>query len=107
ILVALILRGVAFEYRGQRDDPAWRRRWDAAIVTGSLVPAVLWGVAIANMVRGVPLNARHEYVGNLWTLLNPYGLLGGATLLVLVDQGWTYWVFRRRIGVADIPSGSH
>jgi cytochrome d ubiquinol oxidase subunit II len=83
ILVALILRGVAFEYRGKRDDPAWRRRWDTAIVAGSLVPAVLWGIAVANMVRGVPLDARHEYTGDLWTLLNPYGLLGGATTLVL------------------------
>src|SRR5258706_3492212 len=50
ILVALILRGVAFEYRGKRDDPAWRRRWDTAIVAGSLVPALLSGVTIANMV---------------------------------------------------------
>ncbi|MEN3309156.1 MAG: cytochrome bd ubiquinol oxidase subunit [Micromonosporaceae bacterium] len=83
ILVALILRGVAFEYRGKRDDPAWHRRWDTAIVAGSLVPALLWGVVVANMVRGVPLSARHDYTGDLWTLLNPAGLLGGATTLAL------------------------
>jgi cytochrome bd ubiquinol oxidase subunit II len=83
ILVALILRGVAFEYRGKRTDATWRSRFDAAIVLGSLLPAVLWGVAFANIVRGVPLSARHEYAGNLLTLLNPYGLLGGATTLVL------------------------
>ncbi len=83
ILVALILRGVAFEYRGKRDDPVWKARWDAAIVTGSLLPAVLWGVAFANIVRGVPLDADHEYVGGLLTLLNPYALLGGATTLAL------------------------
>src|SRR5215475_1404105 len=76
ILVALILRGVAFEYRGKRDDPTWRRRWDTAITGGSLLPAVLWGVAFANIVRGVPLSASHEYTGNLLTLLNPYALLG-------------------------------
>jgi cytochrome bd ubiquinol oxidase subunit II len=83
ILVALIVRGVAFEYRGKRDDRAWRARWDACIVIGSAVPAFLWGVAFANIVRGVPLTAEHEYAGNLATLLNPYALLGGLTLLTV------------------------
>ena len=83
ILLALIGRGVAFEYRGKRDDPRWRRRWDRAIVAGSLVPAVLWGVAFANIVRGVPVDAAGEYAGTLWTLLNPYALLAGATTLAL------------------------
>jgi cytochrome d ubiquinol oxidase subunit II len=83
ILVALILRGVAFEYRGKRSEPAWKARWDAAIVAGSLLPAVLWGVAFANIVRGVPLDADHEYTGGLLNLLNPYALLGGATTLAL------------------------
>ena len=49
ILAALIVRGVAFEYRGKVDDPKWRRRWDACIIVGSLVPALLWGVAFANI----------------------------------------------------------
>ena len=83
ILVALIVRGVAFEYRGKRDDPLWRARWDKAIVFGSLVPAVLWGVAFANIVRGVPVDAAGEYVGNLVDLLHPYALLGGLTTLAL------------------------
>jgi cytochrome d ubiquinol oxidase subunit II len=83
ILVALILRGVAFEYRGKRADPGWKRRWEAAIVFGSVVPALLWGVAFANIVRGVPLDARHEYTGGLGGLLNPYALLGGLTLLTV------------------------
>jgi cytochrome bd ubiquinol oxidase subunit II len=83
ILVALILRGVAFEYRGKRDSVRWRRRWDACIVVGSLVPALLWGVAFGNIVRGVPLDANHEYVGGFFTLLNPYALLGGLTTLGL------------------------
>lgn len=83
ILIALILRGVAFEYRGKVDDPRWRRRWDAAIIGGSLVPAVLWGVAFGNIVRGVPINADHEYTGGLLDLVNPYALLGGATTLAL------------------------
>src|SRR5690554_3885348 len=71
ILLALIVRGVAFEYRGKRDDARWRRRWDQALFWGSLIPAVLWGVAFANIVRGVPLDAEHEYVGSLVDLLNP------------------------------------
>jgi cytochrome bd ubiquinol oxidase subunit II len=83
ILVALILRGVAFEYRGKRDDDGWRRRWDWCIIGGSLVPALLWGVAFGNIVRGVRLDAAHEYVGGFFNLLNPYALLGGLTTLVL------------------------
>ncbi|MGI8334316.1 cytochrome d ubiquinol oxidase subunit II [Actinomadura scrupuli] len=81
ILVALIVRGVAFEYRGKIDSARWRRNWDRAIFWGSLVPALLWGVAFANIVRGVPLDAQRHYTGNLFTLLNPYGLLGGLTTL--------------------------
>ncbi len=83
ILVALIVRGVAFEFRSKRPDPAWRSRWDLAIFVGSLLPAFLWGVAFANIVHGVPIDARHQFTGDLFTLLNPYGLLGGLTLLAL------------------------
>jgi cytochrome d ubiquinol oxidase subunit II len=83
ILVALIVRGLAFEYRAKRDNAAWRARWDLAIVIGSLVPAVLWGVAFANILRGVPIDADGEYVGGFFNLLNPYALLGGATTLLL------------------------
>src|SRR4051794_38137841 len=81
ILVALIGRGVAFEYRGKVDDDAWRRRWDLVIIVASTVPALLWGVAFANIVAGVPLDAEHEYTGTFLTLLNPYALLGGLTTL--------------------------
>jgi cytochrome d ubiquinol oxidase subunit II len=80
ILLALIVRGVAFEYRHRSDDPS---RWDQAIFWGSLVPAFLWGVAFANILRGVPLDADHEYTGTLFTLLNPYALLGGVVTLAL------------------------
>ncbi|MEU1647075.1 cytochrome d ubiquinol oxidase subunit II [Micromonospora zamorensis] len=83
ILLALIVRGVAFEYRHKRPEASWKRRWDTAIVVGSLLPAILWGVAFANILRGVPLDADHEYVGGLVDLLNPYALLGGATTLAL------------------------
>ncbi|GLY08339.1 cytochrome d ubiquinol oxidase subunit II [Actinoplanes sp. NBRC 101535] len=83
ILVALIVRGVAFEYRGKRDGAVWRKRWDTAIFWSSLIPAILWGVAFGNIVRGVPLDANHEYVGGFFNLLNPYALLGGLTTLAL------------------------
>ena len=83
ILIALIIRGVAFEYRGKRDGAEWRRRWDAAIFLCSLAPALLWGVAFGNIVRGIPLNAAQHFTGNFWTFLNPYALLGGITTLTL------------------------
>src|SRR5450631_44854 len=81
ILLALIARGVAFEYRGKVDSTRWRAGWDQAIFWGSAVPALLWGVAFANIVRGVPIDQHKEYTGNLLTLLNPYGLLGGLVTL--------------------------
>ncbi|NYF59019.1 cytochrome d ubiquinol oxidase subunit II [Micromonospora purpureochromogenes] len=83
ILLALIARGVAFEYRHKRPEASWKRRWDTAIFVGSVVPAVLWGVAFANILRGVPMDADHEYVGGLVDLLHPYALLGGVTTAAL------------------------
>ncbi|MCP2340114.1 cytochrome d ubiquinol oxidase subunit II [Actinomadura rupiterrae] len=83
ILVALIVRGVAFEYRGRRDSKQWRSNWDVCVFFGSLVPAFLWGVVFANVVRGVQLDARHLHVGSLWDLLNIYSLIGGLTTLLL------------------------
>jgi cytochrome d ubiquinol oxidase subunit II len=83
ILVALIVRNLGFEYRHKRAGTTWKSRWDLAIVVGSFVPALLWGVAFTNIVRGVPIDANKEFVGNLWTLLNPMALLGGLVTLSL------------------------
>ncbi len=83
ILVALIVRGVAFEFRGKIDSDRWRRGWDVAIIAGSALPALLWGVAFGNIVRGVPLDAEHHFTGDFFTLLNPYALLGGLTTLAV------------------------
>ncbi|SDP57309.1 cytochrome bd-I ubiquinol oxidase subunit 2 apoprotein [Pedococcus dokdonensis] len=83
ILVALIVRNLGFDYRGKRDDPRWRARWDTAIVAGSVVPAVLWGVALTNLVRGLPIDGDKEFTGSLLTLLNPVSLLGGVVTLGL------------------------
>ncbi|MBZ4487966.1 cytochrome d ubiquinol oxidase subunit II [Microbacterium sp. cx-55] len=92
ILLALIVRGVSFEYRHQRDSLKWKRGFDTMIVVGSAVPAFLWGVAVANIVQGVPLDAAHEFTGSLLTLLNPYGLLGGLTTLLLFFTHGVYFV---------------
>src|SRR5450756_2427735 len=62
ILIALIVRGVAFEFRSKLEDPRWRALWDWLAFAGSLVPALLWGVALANIVRGVPINEKMQYV---------------------------------------------
>lgn len=83
ILLALIARGVSFEYRHQRPDARWKRWFDGMIVVGSALPAFLWGVAFANIVQGVALNAHHDYTGTLFDLLNGYALFGGLTTLLL------------------------
>ena len=88
LLVALIVRGVAIEYRNKHGGAAWRQRWDIAIAVGSFVPALLWGVAFANIVGGVPIDVDRQFTGSLLTLLNPFGLLGGlTTLLLFVTHG--------------------
>ncbi|HWL77965.1 cytochrome d ubiquinol oxidase subunit II [Microbacterium sp.] len=92
ILLALIARGVSFEYRHQRDSLRWKRGFDTMIVVGSAVPALLWGVAVANIVQGVPIDVNHEFSGSLLTLLNPYGLLGGLTTLLLFFTHGVYFV---------------
>ena len=92
ILLALIARGVSFEYRHQRDGIRWKRGFDRMIVIGSAVPAFLWGVVIANIVQGVPIDERMEFTGSFVTLLNPYALLGGATTLLLFFTHGVYFV---------------
>ncbi|MBX5469200.1 MAG: cytochrome d ubiquinol oxidase subunit II [Thermoleophilaceae bacterium] len=88
ILVALILRNVAFEFWGKGDSERWRSGWEWALIGGSFLPALLWGVAWADIVHGVPIDARGEYTGTLLTLLRPYALLGGlATLALFLAHG--------------------
>ncbi|MBO0899937.1 cytochrome d ubiquinol oxidase subunit II [Cellulomonas sp. zg-ZUI199] len=88
ILIALIVRVVAFEWRGKIDSPQWRTWADRALIFGSFVPALLWGVAFANLVRGVELDANHQYVGGFFALLSPFALLGGVvTLSIFLTHG--------------------
>jgi len=86
ILVALIIRGVAFEFRGKMTNPRWRSAWDGCIFFGSLIPALLWGVALTNLLQGVPIDGNLNYVGTFGDLLNPLSLLGGVVSLL----GFTY-----------------
>ncbi|MCY0918343.1 cytochrome d ubiquinol oxidase subunit II [Streptomyces sp. H27-G5] len=83
ILVCLIVRGVAFEYRHKRPEDKWQTNWEHAIFWTSLIPAFLWGVAFANIVRGVKIDQHKEYVGTFLNLLNGYAILGGLVTLTL------------------------
>ncbi len=83
ILIALIVRGVAFEFRSKDVSPRWRSLWDAAIFIGSFLPALLWGVAFGNILRGVAIDSTMTYVGSFFDLLNPFALLGGLVTLTL------------------------
>jgi len=91
VLVAIIIRGVAFEFRSSDSSPQWRNTFDWMIFTGSFLSALLWGVAMTNIVKGVPIDAKMQYVGTFFTLLNPYAIVGGlTTLLVFMLHGALY-----------------
>jgi cytochrome bd ubiquinol oxidase subunit II len=83
MLVALILRGVAFEFRAKRDDAGWKSFWDRSIFIGSLLPALLWGVTVGNLMRGVAIDQNMNYWGGLLPLLNPFSILGGLVFVSL------------------------
>jgi cytochrome d ubiquinol oxidase subunit II len=98
ILFALILRGVSFEFRGKVDDPRWRKIWDTCIFIGSFTPALLFGVAFANIFQGIPFDANGIYQGTLFTLLNPYGILGGVLFVLLFLQHGALWLCIKTVG---------
>jgi cytochrome d ubiquinol oxidase subunit II len=83
MLVGLILRGVGFEFRSKDPRPGWRNLWDVCIFVGSFVPALLWGVAFGNIVKGVPIDGSMNYTGGFFNLLNPYALVCGLAGLAL------------------------
>lgn len=83
MLLALIVRGVAFEFRSKDERPAWRTFWDWMLFVGSALPGFLWGVAITNVIEGVPIDAQKNYVGGFWNLLGPYALLGGLAFVAM------------------------
>lgn len=98
ILFALILRGVSFEFRGKAESPAGRKFWDTCLFIGSVAPAILFGVAFANIFEGLPLDANHLFQGNLLTLLNPYGLAGGVLFLLFFLVHGALWLAIRSEG---------
>ncbi|PPS84214.1 cytochrome d ubiquinol oxidase subunit II [Streptomyces sp. MH60] len=98
ILVCLIVRGVAFEYRVKRPEEKWQRNWETAIFWTSLIPAFLWGVAFGNIVHGVKIDRDLEYVGSVWDLLNPYALLGGLVTLTLFTFHGTVFTALKTVG---------
>ncbi len=83
LLVGLIIRGISFEYRSKDANPKWRNTFDWMIAVGSFLAALLLGAAFANLARGVPIDGKMMFTGNLFTLLNPYGLLGGVTTVAI------------------------
>ncbi|MEU6915880.1 cytochrome d ubiquinol oxidase subunit II [Streptomyces olindensis] len=98
ILVCLIVRGVAFEYRAKRPEENWQRNWETAIFWTSLTPAFLWGVAFGNIVRGVKIDQDFNYTGGVLDLLNPYALLGGLVTLALFTFHGTVFVGLKTVG---------
>ncbi len=91
ILVALIIRGVSFEYYSKLDSANWRKLWYGGIFFGSVVPALLWGVAFGNIVFGVPIDQHMNFTGDFFTLINPYALLAGLlTLTLFIAHGLAY-----------------
>lgn len=95
ILVALILRPAAFKFRSKREEPAWRSRWDWVLFVGGFVPALIFGVAMGNVLQGVPFRIENDmqifYDGSFFGLLNPYALLAGlvsVAMLVMHGAAW-------------------
>ncbi len=95
MLVALILRGVAIEFRSKDESFKWRSTWDWMIFIGSTLPALLWGVVVTNLIQGIPINSKMQYAGTFFDLLSPYTLVGGvAFLLVFLFHGALFLTLR-------------
>jgi cytochrome bd ubiquinol oxidase subunit II len=102
LLLALFARGVSFEYRGKRDSPRWRAGWTWALTVGSVLIPLLIGVALGDLLHGLPINAAHQFTGNFFSLLTGYGLMTGVTLLALcLLHGATFLALRTRGEIRD------
>ncbi len=95
LLLALILRAVSFEFRGKIESPGWKKLWDFAFGIGSLLPAILFGVAVGNILRGIPIDETGTFTGNFFTLLNPYSILVGVlSLFLFIMHGSIYMTMK-------------
>ncbi len=92
ILFALIFRAVSFEFRSKEDHPLWRSFWDKVHFVSNIIPAVLFGVAFANLFMGIPIDQEGVYHGNLLMLLNPYGIAGGVFFLCMFSMHGALWL---------------
>jgi cytochrome d ubiquinol oxidase subunit II len=105
LLVALILRGVSFEFRGKVQSDRWRRTWTGSLAGGSLVAPLVVGIALGDLVAGLPIGSNQEYTGNFWNLFTPYGVWTGLTLVALcLVHGATFLALRT---VGDLRQRSH
>jgi cytochrome bd ubiquinol oxidase subunit II len=106
VLLALIFRAAAMEFRNGDECPKWRGAWDVGFALGSILPALLFGVALGNILRGLPLNRNMAYTGNFFTLLNPYALLIGVLGLVMLAQhGALYIALKTEGEQAELARG--
>lgn len=95
ILLALILRATGIEFRSQKPSLSWRKKWDAVIAISSILSTILWGVAVSNLVIGVPIDADMQYAGSFFTLLRPFCLVGGVMLaLIFLYHGACYLMLK-------------
>lgn len=102
MLLALIVRGVGIEFRSKDERPGWRNFWDWTICIGSLVPALLWGVAVGNLLKGVPIDSKMQYVGTFFDLLTPYTLVSGiAFVFVFLFHGALYIALKTSTPLAE------
>jgi cytochrome bd ubiquinol oxidase subunit II len=107
ILVLLIVRVVSFEWRERNDDPRWRSVWQWANTVGSAGAAFVWGVALANLLHGVPLNSKHDFAGDFLDLFSAYTVLAGISLVLLFAlHGATYLTIRTRGGLSELAGGA-
>src|SRR6266513_727787 len=91
LLASLIIRGVSFEYRGKRDAARWRTTWDVLLIVGSVLAPLLIGIALGDLLHGLPINSAQNFTGSFWDLLQPYALWTGITLvLVCLLHGATF-----------------
>ena len=107
ILVLLIIRVVSFEWRGKAEDRRWRAAWTAANVAGSVGAPLLWGVAFANLVNGVPINGSGDFAGSFADLFSPFTVFAGlATVLLFAFHGATFLTLRTTGGLCERAAGT-
>jgi len=104
VLLALIMRGVSFEFRGKMNDPTWRSAFRWTMTIGSALIPFLLGVGLGDLLNGLPLNSKNQYTGSFWNLLTPFGLYTGLTMLVLSILAGATFLALKTIGPVQVRS---